>query len=281
MAQGQVEHARNLILRPPRARYRAGDVDLELAGSAPIHEFTVATRTGCAMPAAVYRAARPAPGNPVVVFSHGNGQNQLCVHGYADTERLIALGISVCSFDFAGCGNGTEPLITMGWREKDELGNVIDAVKALGFGRVVLWGLSIGAFTTVLTLAERDDVACAVVDSAYSSIGSCLRHWKNGNVEVCEQARGRIREDAGFDIDAVDAVAVAPRITAPVCFVHGLGDRTVPHQESRKIFDAIGSSKKEYVTFPHGHVAPRGAEVNAKVIQFIMECLGLPVPAET
>jgi alpha-beta hydrolase superfamily lysophospholipase len=122
-----------------------------------------------------------------------------------------------------------------------------------------------------MTLAERSDISAAIVDSTYSSIGRVLRSWV-GDEAVYQGARENIQEEAGFDIEELDALAVAPNVMTPVCFVQAMNDQVVV-PECKKFFDAVGSPKKEYLPFSGGHVSYRPESVTEAVFQFIIEAL--------
>jgi pimeloyl-ACP methyl ester carboxylesterase len=212
----------SIILRPPINDYEDSELLSEVSfdndsttQSVPRVPFLVKSREGYDMPASLYRVEHPAPGNPVLIFSHGNGQNQRGAFWIMPVDDYLKLGISVCLFDFAGCGKGNAPLITMGFREKGELGSVVDYMKSnFGFQKVILWGFSMGAFTTFLTLAERSDISVAVCDATLDTVGNFLRRFTNS--KEYDDTREEILQKGGFDIELVDAVAVATRVTTPV-----------------------------------------------------------------
>jgi hypothetical protein len=71
--------------------------------------------------------------------------DQTAAFSFVPSDELIKSGISFCTFDFAGCGKGTAPILTMGYREKDEMSAVIDHLRTVyKFEKVCLWGLSMG-----------------------------------------------------------------------------------------------------------------------------------------
>jgi pimeloyl-ACP methyl ester carboxylesterase len=238
--------------------------------------FTVQTRPGHSIVASLYKSLYPAKGNALVIFSHGNAMDQNACFSVLGTTYIFSLGLSLCTFDFAGCGKGTEEFITMGWREKDELGCVINHLKSqFGCRTIILWGLSMGGFTSFMTLSQRSDVALAVIDSAYSSIGNCLKAWVHNDQAVYDRARAAILQESGFHIEELSAVVVAPQVKIPVLFIHGVLDKAVAPSESKTILDALGSLMKKYVTFPGGHASFRREDVYQQAVEFITTVLGV------
>ena len=197
-----------------------------------------------------------------------------------DFTPFVESGISVCVFDFGGCGMAREEFITMGYREKDELGCVIDFLKnTYGFKQIILYGLSMGAFTTALVMSERDDITCGIIDAAYSSVGDFLKRFVSQT--EYQDVREYIQEKMGFDIEKVDAVEAAKNITAPVLFLSGKNDRVCPLAMGRKIFEACSSTDKHWAEFKCGHAWPRGYEIAEIVRTFIGEKTVVQIKGET
>ena len=80
---------------------------------------------------------------------HGNAGNQLEGLKYADA--ILQNGLSLCVFDFSGCGNSEGEFVTLGHKEVDDLNAIIqkvmEAYKPCGIG---LWGRSMGATTALI-----------------------------------------------------------------------------------------------------------------------------------
>lgn len=264
-----------IIIRPPRSEYRDEDfTDIEVNGKGTGIKISVANPNKVEMPGTLFMAPTPAPGNPVLIFSHGNAMNQYDSLDFMDFTVFVESGISVCVFDFGGCGMAKEEFITMGYREKDELGCVIDFLKSTyGFNQIILYGLSMGGFTTTLTMSERSDVTCGIVDCAYSSVGDFLKQ----RTAKYQAAREYIQEKMGFDIETVDAVEASKKITAPVLFIGGKNDRVCPMEMGKKIFEACSSPDKHWLEFPGGHVTPRGLNATDTIYKFIEERIGVQI----
>lgn len=272
----------NLIIRPVRDIY---DPETEISpmpfqGEQEVDpiKLEIPNPNSIIMPGTLYKAPEPAQDNPVLIFSHGNAMSQTSVD-FVGCQKYLGAGISVCGFDFGGCGNAKEELITMGYREKDELSCVIDYLKKnYGFGKIILYGLSMGAFTTVLTMSERNDICCGIIDSAYTSVSEILKYWLGSDdAYLYEDTRKYIQERAGFDIEQVDAVRVAPKITAPVLFMGGKRDKVVPMEMGKRLFDAVSSDVKVWCEFPGTHVCFRGQNADDSVRTFLKSVTGIEI----
>lgn len=86
------------------------------------------------------------------------------------------MGLSFCSFDFAGCGNSEGSTISFGANEKEDVAAVIEALeKQMGVKRVVLWGRSMGAacalkyYQFMQTSQQGLPLSGIILDSCYRS----------------------------------------------------------------------------------------------------------------
>ena len=85
---------------------------------------------------------------PCVIYMHGNASNKS--EGLSYIGKLLPKGITLCSFDFSGCGNSEGAWVTLGHKEKDDLKAIISylydnkRVSTIG-----LWGRSMGAVTSL------------------------------------------------------------------------------------------------------------------------------------
>lgn len=269
----QVQRLTMAVLRPCRSEYSESSLQKEIAlddgTTCPRESIVVLNPNGKKMPGSLIRPKEPAPTSPVLIYSHGNAMDQTAGMDWLDVLEILSHGVALCTFDFAGCGNGEEELITMGIREKDELGCVIDHLKAnYGFQTVILWGLSMGGSTTILTASERDDIAVAVIDSAYASLYSFLRT----DPATYEEVRKRVQERAGVDINDCDCIKAVSKIHIPICFMVGTNDRVVPMSNGESLFEACPSPKKQLFTFNGPHVGYRGSALEDSW-RFVLEAL--------
>ena len=104
-------------------------------------EIVFKNPNGKDMPGSLFRPKTAAPGFPVCIFTHGNAMNQYDSMNITPIQELLEHGIAFCVFDLAGCGHGGEEFLGLGFREKSEIGCVVDHLKAnFGFQTIVLPG---------------------------------------------------------------------------------------------------------------------------------------------
>ncbi len=83
---------------------------------------------------------------------------------------LCSMGIDLFSFDFSGCGRSEGKWVTLGWKEKDDLHAVLEYLHSAGrTSKVILWGRSMGAATSLLYAKEPPvPIAGMVLDSCFA-----------------------------------------------------------------------------------------------------------------
>lgn len=100
-------------------------------------------------------------GAPVLVFSHANGLN---ASTYKSLLQPLAGEFRLIAWDMRGHGHTnlpTDPRLLPGWRiYRDDLLRLLDALK---LQPTILAGHSLGASTTLLAAAERQDIGQALV----------------------------------------------------------------------------------------------------------------------
>ena len=111
------------IIRPPRAVYDAqslGPTSFELEGSVRVLRRDVALRNiRRERLVASHWAVDDAAKRPCVIFCHANSASRVqAVHYLA---LLLSLGCSVLALDFAGAGLSEGDVVTLGFREADDV----------------------------------------------------------------------------------------------------------------------------------------------------------------
>jgi predicted alpha/beta-fold hydrolase len=92
-----------------------------------------------------------------VVYCHCNSGSR--IEGKSDKyvgvqylEQFIEKGWNVCLFDFSGSGQSEGAFISLGHYESRDLESILKKLRLLGNRRFLLWGRSMGAATSKLSL---------------------------------------------------------------------------------------------------------------------------------
>ena len=191
----------------------------------------------------------------IVLIGHGVTGNldRPWAEGLADA--LAAAGYPALRFSFAGNGDSEGDFrdCTIS-KEVADLGSVIDAVKAAGYGEVIYAGHSMGGAVGVLRAATDDRIGRLI------SLAGMVHTGK-----FCDTEFGTETPDAGYmwededcplssayvdDMHAIGSVLdQAAAIRVPWLLIHGDLDDVVPIGESREMF-AAANEPKAFVELP-------------------------------
>ena len=103
---------------------------------------------------------------------HGNSSNR--TEGMEYLGHLMRLNISLCTFDFSGCGNSEGDYVSLGYYEQYDLNEIINYIrKKPQITTIGIWGRSMGAVTALLYLkksTEISKISAAIFDSPFKSL---------------------------------------------------------------------------------------------------------------
>jgi len=198
-----------------------------------------------------YHPASPDTKSSILIIGHGVTGNkdrpwieQFC-NSVAATTGIPALRVS---FSGNGASEGKFVDSTIS-KEVEDLGAVLDAVKAEGYEEVIFVGHSMGGAVGVIRASSdsRINKLISLAGMVYTK-------------KFTETEFGMETPDQGFmwedeecplssayvnDLTAIDNVLdKAPAIQVPWLLVHGDADDVVPIQESRDIFDRANEPKQ-------------------------------------
>jgi len=175
------------------------------------------------------------PGHPVLLYFHGNGDFLAGFFGrFGD---IIADGTGIVALSYRGyAGSSGRP---------SEQGLLRDATAAYAFTvarysaeKIVVWGFSLGTGVAVALAAEQP-VAKLILEAPYSSIADVA-----ASAFPIFPARLVIRDPFHSD-------QRIGRVKAPLLFLHGARDPTIPIASGERLF-ALAHEPKKFVRFPDG-----------------------------
>lgn len=179
----------------------------------------------------------------IVILIHGFGSDKSSDGRFDYIARLLgSAGISSLAFDFAGYGDSDDEVVTLE-NQVDDLANVTEFVRSLGFSSVALWGNSLGS-RVALTVPDRAirtmvlSAACAGPIHydwpAYLSAEQVAEMQTAGRVTIPTQSHQTARKKVIISRSLIDAFATmdAPKILSgvrcPVLLINGtVGDEEV------------------------------------------------------
>ncbi|KAF5950880.1 hypothetical protein HYC85_012873 [Camellia sinensis] len=261
----------NFIIRPPRAEYDPKNdlLDQEFMLKGKWYERkdveVVNSRRDVLQCSHYMPIIRPeGKAMPCVIYCHGNSGCR------ADASEaaiiLLPSNITVFTLDFSGSGLSGGEHVTLGWNEKDDLGAVVDHLRADGnISLIGLWGRSMGAVTSLMYGAEDPSIAGMVLDSPFSDLVDLMmelvdtfkvRLPKFTVKFAIQYMRRAIQKKAKFDIMDLNTIKVAKSCFVPVLLGHATADDFIQPHHSDRIFDAYVGDKN-IIKFEGDHNSPR------------------------
>ena len=220
----------------------------------------------------------------------GDKRTILMCHGMSDNKGLLLKqtyflnktgGFNLVYFDFRSHGESEGEITTSGGLE------TIDFDAAMAWLRhakpelmdtVGVFGLSMGATVTVVSMAKHPELRCAVVESPFSDYRTVIARWFWNNLKVpyfplvaltIRIVRARVNAS---EIELFNPVASAALITPrPLLVIGGEFDSLMPPDDVRLIFSAAREPKQLWMVPEANHTLCRqaaGPEYDARLLDF-------------
>ena len=204
--------------------------------------------------------ARGDPDRAAVIIVHGLGDTLESYREHA--QPFLDRGHTVMLPDLRGHGGSEGRYTTLGGHESEDVRAAMRCLEAerLADAGFVLMGHSMGAVAVLLAAADRTDVRAVIAEAPFDSYRNTVIHharllfglpsWFPLIPLSVRGAEWR----AGFDADAIDAVAAASRIQAPLLAIVDGDDRRMPEPVVRRIVDAHPGAHRLWVAAGVDHV---------------------------
>ncbi|OJG71810.1 hypothetical protein RV12_GL001452 [Enterococcus quebecensis] len=196
----------------------------------------------------------------------------ICVHGYRSFgQRDMAFVASKFSDqqynilvpDLRAHGKSTGNVIGMGWLDRLDLLKWIQEVTTIEPGaEIVLFGGSMGAATVMMTSGETlpENVKGLVVDCGYSSVysefGAMLRSaFKLPAFPILTIADNLAKKKVGYSLKQASSINQLAKNNLPTLFIHGTGDKFVPHEMLYENMEATNGVKESLIVNNAPHLS--------------------------
>lgn len=194
----------------------------------------------------------------------------IVVHGYmSKAEQMTRYvrnfhekGYRVLAPDLRGHGESEGDYIGMGWHDrKDMLLWIDEIIEKDPEAEIVLFGISMGAATVMMTSGEEDlpaNVKVVVEDSGYSSVSDVFVYQLDDlfglpEFPVINAANTLTNIRAGYDLYEASAVEQVAKSETPTLFIHGDADTFVPFEMLDDVYNAANVEKQKLIIPEAGH----------------------------
>jgi len=192
---------------------------------------------------------------PVIVFVHGLNRSRA-----EHLERAAAShkrGYGVLLFDLRSHGESGQAYTTLGVKESHDVCAAREFLKREAGGRPqIMWGVSLGASTSLLAEKRCPGSAAIVSDSSFLSFDETIRHhfklvFHLPSFPIADIVIWLTRWRMDFQADDGDVeAAVATLHDVPVLFIAGGADTRMPPELARRLASRAKSPSRELLVVP-------------------------------
>lgn len=217
-----------------------------------------------------------------IVFAHGHGSTREGAYKY--TKIFYDLGYSLVLYDERGHGDNVRVPCTMGYRESQDLVEIVRLVRQK-YGKDIelgIFGYSMGGATTCIASEHLQDcVKFIIIDCAYSSLKTQCHNIMFTHLTPVFPTLLFVnllfKVKYGFSFKNCNAKMAVMKNKVPICFFHGKKDKTVFPINSEILYKASGSENKKIYLFEnagHSKSVESDRESYAQKVKDFIESIG-------
>ena len=282
------ENCWKFIIRPPRDEYLMSELDFPLSLFQnpdfiyKREDYTVLSKRGYLMMCSFFRAdlsKRIPYVRPVIIYLHGNSSSR--IEGTKLALFLLNKGFDLFVFDFPGSGKSEGEYISLGYYEKEDVGNIVDFVEKFpGVGKIGIWGRSMGAATALMYSHKDKRIKAQCIDSPFANFRDLAIKLCKKHVYIPEFVintiiyflKKTIRKKNDLDIDNLKPLDFAKLSKTPAFFIHAMKDDLIPYEHTIQIYENYAGIKSINIT-EGDHNTTRQKHLINKIISFFSKYL--------
>ena len=194
-----------------------------------------------------------------LLYCHGNGTFVPALGDFADQIRRQHQ-LSVLIWDYRGYGRSDGKPNEHGvFEDARAARRWLAARENIQEAEIILMGRSLGGAVAVELAAEAGARALILQNTFHRMVDVAAYHYPWLPIRLCLRTK-------------MDSLTKIPRFSGPLLQSHGSSDRIVPIEFGRQLFDAAGSTGKQFFTIDRaGHNEPHPSEYYQLLEQFLVE----------
>ena len=220
------------------------------------------------------------PGNDGLAVVYCHGLNRSRVEMLPQARFMHQIGASGLLFDLRHHGESTGDRFTFGAEEKSDVAAAVQWIRRKEpHSKVLLWGISMGAASAMLTAAEDPSVDAVICDSTFLSFRETIAHhfrlfFRIPSWPIANEIAALIQWRGNFDGDTIDIARANRQLgSRPVLFVAQSDDRRMPSDYARQLYQQSSSPVKRLLIVNgrrHGHAyRDHEEEYQKAVLEFL------------
>jgi fermentation-respiration switch protein FrsA (DUF1100 family) len=225
----------------------------------------------------------PGSDHALIILASGYGDTQDQMIPIA--EFLHNAGFNTLTYNMRARTPSGGEFVTLGQLEQQDLISVVNAAAKrsdVDPGRIGVLGISMGASAAVLAAARDQQIRAVVDDCGFSDapgvITSSFEHFIHlPPMPFAPVTIWIASARAGIDVNGIRPMDVIGRISPrPILIIHGLADKVIPVDHSKRNFAAAGEPKELWLVPGAGHGQShtvQRAAYEKKVIAFFQAAL--------
>lgn len=200
-------------------------------------------------------------------------------------KKIILPKFGLVIFDFAGSAYSDGQYITLGINEAEDAKVVIQHIKQnFNIGKVVLWGRSMGAVTSLVYSAKKENektIDGIVLDSPFSCfqtmVNDIVRH--RVNIPLCFVStalyfmNNTIKKKTNVDLKKLKPIDLVKKCSVPAFFFVCKEDVISRPDRVKDLYNEYGGKVKEFHLIPGEHQTIRDNQIIVKAIHFILRVM--------
>ncbi len=212
----------------------------------------------------------------------------ILLHGFRSQKEqwhqtalwLNQKGYNAVALDLRGHGQSEGEYCSFGYYEKKDVSTLINFLQTKSlqepFG---IWGHSLGGAVALQTMANDNRIKFGIIESSYADFPEIVKDYANYYVPFAPDFLNNwwlslAADKARFPIEAISPLKAAKQINQPVLMIHGLSDKKINANNTRRIYKVLKSKDKNIILVPkadHYNVHQIGGEWFYKEVAIFLD----------